>query len=71
MSYNGYFKSAINNYFKTEKKTPKIKKEAKDLINQFEISEKYEEFENIEEYKIMKRQIRQIYDEVYNGKEIK
>jgi hypothetical protein len=71
MSYNGYFKSAINNYFKTEKKTPKIKKEAKDLINQFEISEKYEEFENIEEYKIMKRQIRQMYDEVYNGKEIK
>lgn len=71
MSYNSYFKSAINNYFKTEKKTPKIKKEAKDLINQFKISEKYEEFENIEEYKIMKRQIRQIYDEVYNGKEIK
>ena len=68
MSINGYFKAAINNYFKTLNKTPKIKKKAKELISQFQISEKYEEFEDIEEYKIMKAQIRQIYDEVYNNK---
>lgn len=54
MSINGYFKAAINNYFKTLNKTPKIKKEAKELISQFQTSEKYEEFEDIEEYKVMK-----------------
>ena len=68
MSYIGYFKAAIDNYFKSKKKTPKIKKEARELIIQFNISEKYEEFEDIEEYKIMKDQIKQIYDEVYNNK---
>ncbi|WP_405316452.1 hypothetical protein [Faecalibacillus faecis] len=68
MSINGYFKAVIENYFKAEKKTPKVKAEAKELINQFKISEKYEEFEDIEEYKIMKVQIKQIYDEVYNNK---
>lgn len=68
MSIDGYFKAAIENYFRAEKKTPKIKANAKELINQFNISEKYEEFENIEEYKIMKAQIKQIYNEVYNNK---
>lgn len=68
MSIDGYFKAAINNYFKTVNKTPKVKKEAKELISQFRISEKYEEFEDIEEYKITKAQIKQIYDEVYNNK---
>jgi len=68
MSFVGYFKAAINNYFKASKKTPKVKKEAKELINQFRISESYSEFENLEEYKIMKAQIKQIYDEVYNNK---
>lgn len=68
MSYVDYFKAGINNYFKTAKKTSKIKSEAKELIEQFRISELYEEFEDIEEYKIMKTQIKQIYDEVYNNK---
>lgn len=68
MSIDGYFKAAIENYFRAEKKTPKVKAEAKELINQFKISEKHEEFENIEEYKIMKTQIKQIYNEVYNNK---
>jgi hypothetical protein len=68
MSIDGYFKAAINNYFKTANKTPKVKKEAKELINQFKISERYEEFEDIEEYKFMRMQIKQIYDEVYNNK---
>lgn len=68
MSIDGYFKAAIENYFRAEKKTPKVKAEAKELINQFKISERYEEFEDIEEYKFMRMQIKQIYDEVYNNK---
>lgn len=68
MNINGYFKAAINNYFKKLNKTPKVKKEAKELINQFRISESYSEFEDLKEYKIMKAQIKQIYDEVYNNK---
>lgn len=68
MSYVGYFKSAIENYFNTKNKTPKVKKEAKELINQFRISESYFEFEDIEDYKAMKAQIKQIYNEVYNDK---
>ena len=54
MSFIGYFKAAIDNYFKTEKKTPKIKMEAKGLIEQFRISKLYNEFEDVEEYKIIK-----------------
>ena len=68
MSYIGYFKAAINNYYKTKNKTPKVKKEAKELIEQFRISELYEEFEDVEEYKRMKILIKEIYEQVYNGK---
>lgn len=68
MSYIGYFKQGIDNYFKTQKKTPKVKKEAKELIEQFRISELYEEFEDIEEYKRMKVLIKEIYEQIYNGK---
>lgn len=68
MSYIGYFKAAIDNYYKTKNKTPKVKKEAKELIEQFRISELYEEFEDIEEYKRMKVLIKEIYEQVYNGK---
>lgn len=45
-----------------------MKKEAKELIEQFRISELYEEFEDIEEYKRMKILIKEIYEQVYNGK---
>ena len=31
MSFVGYFKQGIDNYFKTQKKTPKVKKEAKEF----------------------------------------
>ena len=68
MSYVGYFKGAIENYFNAKKKTPKVKKEAKLLIEQFRISEQYEEFEDIKEYNELKSKIKQIYDEVYNNK---
>ena len=68
MSFIGYFKAGINNYFNAEKKTPKVKLEAKNLIQQFRISEQYEEFEDLEEYKMMKIQINKIYNEVYNNK---
>ena len=45
-----------------------MKKEAKELIEQFRFSELYEEFEDIEEYKKMKVLIKEIYEQVYNGK---
>lgn len=65
MSFCDFFQGCINNFHNVKKITPKIKKEAKELIRQFEISEAYDEFENIEHYKLMKEEINKIRELIF------
>ena len=65
MNFCDFFQGCIDNFYNVKKITPKIKQEAKELIRQFEISEAYNEFEDVEHYKLMKEKINKIRELIF------
>lgn len=67
MSFLKFFQSTVDNWYKADKKTPKIKKEMKEALKQYNWSKWCDDFEgeNIEELKKLEIDMKNIYNEVY------
>ena len=68
MSHLGYFKSIINNWHKINKITPKVKKEMKEAIKQFEYSKWVGDFDNEDknEIKMLEYEFKKMYEIAYS-----
>ena len=67
MSFLGFFKSTIDNWYNLKKKTPAAIKEMKNIIRQYEWSKFADDFINEDEIEVKELdvQIKKIYKEIY------